>query len=134
MFHRQFPEIKISPSSLQRFYKKNKITFKFIQKIKKHINFHNQEYRSMFDRMVAEIEQVKAQGIPLVFLDEAVFTFNTFKTKAWSSAYSNIVVRDYAIRIKTQALIGAISIEDGMVEYAIHPKSIKTEEFQAFIK
>ena len=64
----------------------------------------------MFDRMVAEIELVKAQGIPLVFLDEAVFTFNTFKTKAWSSAYSNIVVRDYAIRIKTQALIGAISI------------------------
>ena len=36
--------------------------------------------------------------------------------------------------METQALIGAISIEDGMVEYAIHPKSIKTEEFQAFIK
>ena len=88
----------------------------------------------MFDRMVAELEKVKTDGIPLVFLDEAVFTFNTFKTKAWSKAYSNIVVRDFAIRVKTQAFIGAISLEDGMVEYAIHPRSIKTEEFQAFIK
>jgi transposase len=44
------------------------------------------------------------------------------------------VVRDFAIRVKTQAFIGAISLEDGMVEYAIHPRSIKTEEFQAFIK
>ena len=52
MFHRQFPEIKMSPSSLQRFYKRNNIRFKFIQKIKKEINFELPEYKSMFRKMV----------------------------------------------------------------------------------
>ena len=72
---------------------------------------------------------MKSEDLPLLFLDEAVFTFNTFKTKAWSKAYSNIVVRDFAIRVRTQAFIGAITLEDGLIDYVIHPKSIKTEEF-----
>ena len=133
MFHRQFPELKLSATSLSRLYKENGIRFKAIQKVKKTINFHNQEYRTMFVSMMQAVEKVKQEGIPLVFLDEAVFTFNTFKAKAWSKAYSSITVKDHAIRVKTQALIAAVSLHQGLVDYAIHPKSIKTEEFQAFL-
>ena len=55
----------------------------------------------MFMRMTELITQAKQAQQPIVFLDEAVFTFNTFKTKAWSSSYKSIVVKDFAIRVKT---------------------------------
>ena len=51
--------------------------------------------------MVGDLTKAKEQKIPVVFLDEAVFTFNTFKAKAWSSAYSSIKVNDFAIRVRT---------------------------------
>ena len=42
--------------------------------------------------MYKTLQKVKEQNLKLVYLDEAVFTFNTFKSKAWSAAYSNISV------------------------------------------
>ena len=59
MFHRTFPEVKISPSTLWRLYKREGIRFKYIQKVKKEINFQNQEYRAMFMRMTELITQAK---------------------------------------------------------------------------
>jgi hypothetical protein len=51
--------------------------------------------------MTELLAEAKKLEQPIVFLDEAVFTFNTFKTKAWASSYKSIVVRDFAIRVKT---------------------------------
>jgi hypothetical protein len=47
------------------------------------------------------LDTVASSGIPLVFLDEAVFTFNTFSTKAWSLPYDSVKVKDFAIKVKT---------------------------------
>jgi len=126
--------LKISPTSIQRLYKKNNLRFKLIQRIKKMINFEDPEYKAWFNRMVEDLTKAREQETPVVFLDKAVFTFNTFKAKAWSSAYSSIKVNDFAVRVKTQALLAAVNMEQGMFEYTIHPKSIRTEEFQAFVR
>ena len=83
--------------------------------------------------MIQLLSEVKEQKLPLVFLDEAVFTFNTFNAKAWSAPYASIKVMDYKMRVKTQALISAVSLDEGMVDYSIHHRSIKTEEFKAFM-
>ena len=89
--------MKVSPSSIQRLYKKNNIRFKLIQRIKKVINFDEPQYKAWFNSMVDDLTKAKEQETPVVFLDEAVFTFNTFKAKAWSSAYSSIKVNDFAV-------------------------------------
>ena len=91
-------------------------------------------YRDLFKTMISQLNEVKQQGIPLVFLDEAIFSFNTFKAKAWAKSYKSIVIKDQAIKVKTQAFIAAVSLEKGMVDCAIHPKSIKTEEFKSFLQ
>ena len=51
--------------------------------------------------IISDLQKAKEQGTPVVFLDEAVFIFNTFKSKAWSSAYSSIQVNDFTFKIKT---------------------------------
>ncbi len=133
MFHRQFPESKLSTTSLRRLYKKHGIRFKYIQKIKKEVDLHNQVYRVLFEKMTELLQQAETDKMPVVFLDEAVFTFNTFSKKAWSGPNESITVRDHALKVKTQAFIAAITLEQGLISYSIIPKSIKTEEFKAFL-
>ena len=91
--------------------KKHCIKFKTIQKVKKQIDFTDQVYRDLFKTMISQLNEVKQQGIPLVFLDEAIFSFNTFKAKAWAKSYKSIVIKDQAIKVKTQAFIAAVSLE-----------------------
>ena len=76
--------------------------------------------------MIQQLKEVKDADLPLVFLDEAIFSFNTFKAKAWSKPYKSITIKDHDIKVKTQALIPEITLDEGFVDYFIHPKSIKT--------
>jgi len=69
--------------------------------VKKFIDFTNAEYKSMFMTMVELLESASKEQTPVVYLDEAVFTFNTFKTKSWSSPYTSIKVNDFAVKVKT---------------------------------
>ena len=58
------------------------------------IKFDEPQYKAWFNSMVDDLTKAKEQETPVVFLDEAFFAFITFKTKAWSSAYSSIKVND----------------------------------------
>jgi len=87
MFHRTFPEIKISASHLQRIYKRLDIRYKFIQRGKKIIDYTNQYYFNLFQEMYQAVKRTRLRDKKLVWVDEAVFTFNTFSTKAWSAKH-----------------------------------------------
>ena len=81
MFHRQFPELSISSSLLQRTYKKHGIKFKYIKRGKKSLDYASLETRAMFDKMYQLVKLVQLYEWKLVFVDEAVFSFNTFLRK-----------------------------------------------------
>jgi hypothetical protein len=77
--------------------------------------------------------QNKKRQKKLVWIDEAVFTFNTFNTKAWSGKYSSIQVNDADAKIKTVALLAGISEDCGQKGHSIHSKSISTQDFVDFV-
>jgi hypothetical protein len=133
MFHRRFPELTVSASLLHRTYKKHGVRFKYIQKVKKIIDYSNEHYAEMFRRMQQQLREFKEKHMKLVFLDEAVFTFNTFGTKAWAGKYNSIKVNEQNLRVKTQALIAAISEDVGLETYMLHPRSINAEQFIIFL-
>jgi hypothetical protein len=76
----------------------------------------------------------KESGRPVIFVDEAVFTFNTFNTKAWAGSYQSIKVEESQVRVRTQAFIAGISAEWGLEAYSIHRRAISTPEYVDFIK
>lgn len=94
MFHRTFPEIKISATLLQRTYKKYGVRYKFIKRGKKIVDYSNQHYLNLFRDMHASVRAAVLGDKKLIWVDEAVFTFNTFSTRAWSSKHSRIEVQD----------------------------------------
>jgi hypothetical protein len=84
MFHRQFPELRISSTLLSRTYKEHGIKFKFIRRGKKVIDYSDPHYRHLFTDMHQAVKATRHQDIKLFWVDEAVFTFNTFRMRAWS--------------------------------------------------
>ena len=44
-----------------------------------------------------------------------------------------IRVNDSNLKVRTLAVIAAISEEQGLIDYVVHPKAIKTEVFVTFI-
>ena len=134
MFHRQFGEVKISPTSIRRIYLKHKIRFKNIKRGKKEIDFTVPHFQSLFYRMHALLKHMQESNTKVVFIDETVFTFSTFRSKGWAHRKERVKVIDQDIRVKTLALIAAISEDGGLIDFIIHPRAINTEVFIAFIK
>ena len=83
--------------------------------------------------MYHAVKRARTSDKKVIWVDEAVFTFNTFSQRAWSSKYSSIKVKDTDAKIKTMALIAGISEDCGLEWYLIHPKAISTPEFVTFI-
>jgi len=82
-FHRHFGEVRISVSTLRRLYLRHKVKFKFIKRVKKEIDFTEKKYHELFTRMRTLVELSKVFKQKVIFLDETVFTFSTFRSKAW---------------------------------------------------
>lgn len=66
-------------------------------------------------------------NMKILYIDEAVFSFNTMKSKAWSQAYSSIEVHESKMRMKAQAIVAAISEDVGFEHYLTNIRSISSE-------
>ena len=134
MFHRQYPELKISATLLGRTYKQHGVKFKFIHRGKKVIDYGDPHYLHLFTEMFQAVKSCRLTDKKLVWVDEAVFTFNTFSTRAWSARNDSIRVQDADARIQTMAFIAAISEDRGLEAWAMHPNAIIIPDFVAFIE
>ena len=83
----------------------------------------------MFEKMHNLVKLTELYDMKIVFVDEAVFSFNTFSTRTWAAPYKSVTVEERKIRVKTQSLIAGISSDRGLESYLIHPRSISELEF-----
>ena len=56
MFHRKFPNLKISATTIEIAYAKGGVRFKFINRIKKVIDFSNEYYAEVFNTMDTQLK------------------------------------------------------------------------------
>ena len=83
--------------------------------------------------MCDAVKVTRLRDVKLVWVDEAMFTFNTFSTRARSTKHQSYQVDDADIRIKSMAFIGGISDNGGLEAYTIYPKAITTVDFIQFV-
>ena len=55
----------------------------------------------MFDKMHQLVKLVQLYELKLVFVDEAVFSFNTFSTKACAAPYKSVTFEEKKMSDKT---------------------------------
>jgi len=70
----------------------------------------------------------------VIFLDECVFTFNTFASRTWYLNKQTLVVPEKAYSHKAQALILAVSLDEGIENALIFPRSISNKELILFLE
>ena len=51
------------------------------------IDYTNQYYYNLFREMYDAVNVTLLRDVKLVWVDEAMFTFNTFSTRAWSAKH-----------------------------------------------
>jgi hypothetical protein len=68
-----------------------------------------------------------------VLLDEAVFTFNTYASRAWYLNKESLLLPEKRFQTKTLSLILAISNSNGIEHFRIHKKPISRKEYLEFI-
>jgi hypothetical protein len=58
MFHRAFPEIKVSASTIERTYRANKVRFKFIRSSKKVIDYSDMRYKKLLIECYSQVKKI----------------------------------------------------------------------------
>ena len=94
-----FGEVKISPKSIRHIYLKHKIRFKNIKRGKREIDFSEPHYLSLFHRMRVVLKQMEESNTRVIYLDETVFTYSTFRSKGWAHRRDRIKVIDSDLRV-----------------------------------
>ena len=68
-------------------YKRHGIKFKFIKRGKKIIDYSDPHYLNLFTDMHRAVKATRHHDMKLFWVDEAMFTFNTFRKKAWAAKH-----------------------------------------------
>jgi hypothetical protein len=76
---------------------------------------------------------MRESNTQVVYLDETMFSFSTFRSKGWVHNRDRIRINDSSLRVITLAVIEAISKEHGLIDYVVHPKATNSEVFVVFI-
>ena len=80
------------------------------------------------------LHRVKESNTKVVYLDESMFTFRTFRAKGWAHKRDRVKVNDSDLKVQSLALIAAIADDGGLIDFEIHPIAINTETFVAFVR
>ena len=84
--------------------------------------------------MVASLDEARAKGLKVYYLDETVFSFATFPNRTWYSKHNNICISEKTYRFKTQAVVAAVSHENGLEEILCTDGAVATQDFVFFLE
>jgi transposase len=90
-------------------------------------------YKKLLIDCYEQVKKFRDKGVPIIYLDEAIFTFHTIKKRAWYSKLENLKVSQESRQMKPLALVAAIESDRGLVSYAIREGSINAESFIEFL-
>ena len=90
LFHRKYPEVKLSVSHLQRLYQKHNIKFKVIRQQKPVSKIPTDKLNELTQTMHDLVTQAIEDEVKIIFADEAIFSPKTRLEKSWATRLTNI--------------------------------------------
>ena len=132
--HQEFPDCRITASYLGKLYAKHKIKQKPVQIVKvsnpktlRRIAAQTQEAKIQIHKWLQERAQI-------FWLDEAMFTCQTYRGREWSTRYTNITVAAAQFNIQSTAFLGCVSKDKAIYHYELQDRSINTDKYIAYLK
>lgn len=133
LFHRHFGDHRINITLLRQFYRMNKIKNKKIKFTKPIKPDKEPEYEQWRLDMKDRIAGLKKDGYRIIYLDESIFTTKTIHTYTYSHKRMTLGIPIASVNQKVEALIFAISEENGVEYNQVFEKSVNTEKFLEYL-
>ena len=134
LFHRMYPDIKISLYHLRLAYKEAGVKKKMIR-IKKQVHErHRQRILEQTQDAKMGVEKAKADGYRVIYCDEMCTTKSTIPKTDWSARKTYPSTDVQAYHKKTIASIASVSHEKGLEMVRNYDKSVDQKKFVAFLK
>ena len=109
LFHRHFGEIKITPSTLRRVYRRHNITRKALRYLKT-LKYQPPEMRALeIIRMKQEVRDAIAHGKRIIYTDEAMFTTATMLDRSYAGRHQNVTIEDKLASSPALAVLAGVS-------------------------
>lgn len=134
LFHRQFPEVKITRSQLCRIYDKNGVKRKAVVNTK--ILTQKQELRLVkpIELLREQLSAAISSNQLIIYIDEVMFTSKSILKREYSARHQNIKVDYNKMYLETTAVVAAITQQEGLLMFKCVGKSINKEKWMEFIK
>ena len=109
LFHRKFPHKVISATRLWRLYRQHGIKRKQVrvQKSMPARDLHN--FNEQRERVLQELKAAKAKNLPMVYLDELVFTKRTMIFRDYSNRGQHLHIDEHNLYQKYKSVIATAS-------------------------
>ena len=129
LFHRQFTDKRIAVTSLRRLYLKNGIKRKKVRQEKNMPETTRRDFVQKCVNLLHELNTVKQQGLPIVFLDETLFGKRSIVQKEWGSKNSNLTVNQEEVCTGYRNVIASLTEDGGVIHVQIQESPCNAEDF-----
>ena len=133
MFHRQFPEKRISIYRLRKAYREAGIKLKKIQTTKIVTKGQKASIELQLIKCKAEVEHHLEEGFRIVYVDEICTTKSTIPTHEWSAKNRPVRLDYRQFARECIATIAAVSLENGVDLVMNMGQSVNTKKFCQFL-
>ena len=133
------PTARMTVYGLRKLYRSHGVTYKAVafkrcwRRPDDLVNIAKDEV--VLANMRLRVSQLQHEKREIIFVDECLFTQQTFKKQAWMTRYANVELRRRSTGDSGPcACLGAISAERGLVTFLLRQKSIKQGDFAEFLQ
>ncbi len=109
MFHRRFPDKRITPNALRLLYRKNNIRLRKVYAAKQQPARHAVRYALEADSCRHSLRQAISTGAPIVYLDETVFTSRTYQPRDYGRQGERVEVEYTSTNMSYICAIACVS-------------------------
>ena len=118
LFHRKFPDMKITQNILQRLYAKHHIRRKVVRMVKVAPPDKSKDYERLREMACTKLQAAVDNGIRVIYVDEVAFTKKTIQTRDYSNKYENLKLNQMDVNTDYFTAVASIST-DGCVEHVL---------------
>ena len=115
LFHRRFPDCRISTTYLSKIYRDHKISKKRIRQDKLPVNMTLSNYQMKVTKCREQLGGAIKEKLEVVYCDETIFTRHTYNTSEFAPKYHSYKVSQKDIYIDHVWAVAFVSAERGLV-------------------
>ena len=133
MYHRKFPNKRISTTGLRRLYLRNGLRRKKVKQVKLRPPHIQQAFIFQCNTVLSQLRIELAGRSKVLYVDETVFSKKAIQLVEWSGPNSNVLINQDEVYSGFRTVIASMSEDNGVDLLHINTEITNQENFKKFL-